>query len=67
MARFVNDNRVDPSESIYKLTDISLNERKEIKAQISQNGFPENLEELYPDLNTYMIKYHFQGDALSKE
>lgn len=67
MARFVNDNRVDPSESIYKLTDISLNERKEIIAQISQNGFPENLEELYPDLNTYMIKYHFQGDALSKE
>lgn len=67
MAHFVNENRVDPAESIYKLTDNSLNERKEIIAQISQNGFPENLEELYPDLNTYMIKYHFQGDALSKE
>lgn len=67
MAHFVNENRINPAESIYKLTDNSLNERKEIIAQISQNGFPENLEELYPDLNTYMLKYHFQGDALSKE
>ena len=67
MAHFVNENRIDPTESIYKLTDNSLNERKEIIAQISQNGFPENLEELYPDLSTYMIKYNFHGDALSKE
>ena len=67
MAYFVNENRINPMESIYKLTDNSLNERKEIIAQISQNGFPENLKELYPDLSTYMIKYYFQGDALSKK
>lgn len=67
MAQFVVNNRIDLSESIYKLTDNTTVERQEIIALISQCGCPENLGELYPDLCMYLEKYYFQGDALSKE
>lgn len=65
IAVFVNNNRFDPSESIYKLTDNTLVEREEIIANIAQHGLPNNIEAIYPHLAFYLKKYHFQGDSLN--
>ena len=67
MAQFVINNRINVAESIYKLTDNSSVEKKEIIALSSQYGVPRNIDEIYPDLYRYLSKYYFQGDALSKE
>ncbi len=65
IAAFVSNNRFDPSESIYKLTDNTLVEREEIIADIAQHGIPVELETIYPHLALYLKKYHFSGDSLS--
>jgi len=65
IALFVSNNRFNPDESIYKLTDNTLVEREEIIADISQHGFPHQLEKIYPDLALYLKKYCFHGDALN--
>lgn len=65
LAQFVSENRVDPNESIYKLTDNTLVEREEIIAEIAQHGLPNNLDLLYPDLDLYLQKYHFTDGSLS--
>jgi len=67
IAQFVVNNRIDMSESIYRLTDNTAVERKEIISWISQYGVPNNIEKVYPELYLYMKKYYFQGDVLSKE
>lgn len=64
MAAFVNNNRENVSESIYKLTDTTLVEREEIIAEIAQHGLPKGLDGIYPDLACYLKKYSFTGDAL---
>ena len=66
LANFISENRVDPEESIYKLTDNTLVEREEIIAEIAQHGIPRNLDILYPDLNMYLQKYHFSDPSLSE-
>ncbi len=66
MAVFVSNNRFDPAESVYKLTDNTLIEREEIIADIAQHGIPTGLEGIYPDLALYLKKYHFQGDTLNE-
>jgi len=66
IAVFVSNNRFDPQESIYKLTDNTLVEREEIIANIAQHGLPKELEKIYPALAMYLKKYHFQGDAISE-
>ena len=66
IAVFVSNNRYDPKESIYKLTDNTLVEREEIIANIAQHGMPDVLEKIYPALWMYLRKYHFQGDAISE-
>ena len=65
VALFVSNNRVDPEESVYKLTDNTLVEQEEIISYIAQHGMPDNLEEIYPALAMYLKPYHFQGDALN--
>lgn len=65
IAVFVSNNRVNPQESIYKLTDNTLVECEEIIANIAQHGFPRRLETIYPALAMYLQKFHFQGDAIS--
>ena len=65
IALFVSNNRVDPEESVYKLTDNTLVEQEEIISYIAQHGMPDNLENIYPALATYLKTYHFQGDALN--
>ena len=65
IAAFISNNRIDPDESVYTLTDNTLVERQEIIADIAQHGIPKNIEEIYPDLALYLKKYTFSGDALS--
>ena len=65
IAAFVANNRFDVKESIYRLTDNTLVEREEIIANISQQGMPDKLEKLYPDLYMYLKKYHFTGTHIS--
>ena len=67
IAQFVVNNRIDLKESIYRLTDNIRIERQEIIALIAENGVPDSLKDIYPDLFMYLSKYHFQGDALSAE
>jgi len=59
---FVNKNRKDVSESIYKLTDNTRVEREEIIAWLSQNGTiaQSQLESIYPALAAYMKPYIFK-------
>jgi hypothetical protein len=65
IADFVVNNRKDPAESIYKLTDRTKTEREEILAWISQNGLIPQIAAIYPALTAYMNKYHFNCDELS--
>lgn len=65
IAVFVSNNRFDPQESIYKLTDNTLVEKEEIIANVSQHGIPKELDKIYPALAMYLKKYHFRGDAIS--
>lgn len=61
MATFVNDNRVNAAESVYKLTDNTLVEKQEVIIWIANHGIPGNLIEIYPDLAAYANKYLFSG------
>lgn len=64
IAEFINQNRRDPEESIYKLTDATLLEREEIIAEIAQHGIPKELDTIYPDLALYLKSYSFgSGDT----
>ena len=67
IAQFVVNNRIDLSESIYKLTDNTTVEKQEIISLVSQFGRPENLAEIYPELSMYLEKYCFRNDTLSNE
>lgn len=63
---FVSNNRVNPDESIYKLTDNTLVEQQEIIADIAKHGIPKNLESIFPNLAIYLKEYHFNGDTLNE-
>ena len=67
IAQFIINNRINPQESIYKLTDNTMVEKQEIISLLSQFGQQDILSEIYPDLCMYLEKYHFQGDTLSEE
>ena len=64
IAVFVSNNRINPQESIFKLTDNTLVEREEIIADIAQHGIPDGLERIYPALAMYLKKYYFQSDSI---
>lgn len=66
MAAFIVKNRENMKESIFRLTDNTLVEREEIIACISKQGVPDNLNELYQDLELYLRNYSFSGDALNE-
>ncbi|MCR5186518.1 MAG: BREX-4 system phosphatase PglZ [Clostridia bacterium] len=63
IAVFVSDNRLDTKESIYRLTDNTLSEKREIISIASKEGIPENLDLIYPDLSLYLEKYYFKNVA----
>ncbi len=61
IAVFVKANEVDLEESIYRLTDNTLLERKTIIKWIVQHGLSEAISYVYPALNDYLRKYIFEG------
>ncbi len=62
MASFVSQNRMDPAESVYKLTDNTKVERQEVIIWISNYGIPDGLEHIYPDLADYLKPYEFRTE-----
>lgn len=61
IAHFIKMNEMDPEESIYKLTDNTIIERKTVVKWIASHGIPEVLHYIYPDLSDYLKKYVFEG------
>lgn len=64
MAAFINENRVNAEESVYRLTDNTMVEKQEGIIWIANHGMPESLEEIYPDLYAYRKEYAFNGKGL---
>lgn len=67
MAQFVNDNRVNADESVYRLTDNTMVEKQEAIIWIANHGIPENLTEVYPDLAVYANRYSFNVRNLDSD
>ena len=67
IASFIKKNEVDPDESIYKLTDNTLLERKTIICWVSKYGFIKELEQIYPALFMYLKKYTFTCGKYSEK
>jgi len=65
IADFVVNSRQVVAESIYKLTDNTSAERKEIIAWLSKNGLISQLETIYPLLADYLKKYVFKCPELA--
>ena len=65
VADFVINNRRVISESIYRLTDTTDLERREIIAWVSQNGLIPEIENIYPTLSAYLKKYIFKNLELA--
>ena len=65
IADFVINNRKDPSEGIYKLTDRTKAEREEIISWVSKNGIFPLISDKYPALAAYLKQYLFNCDELS--
>lgn len=65
VADFVINNRKEPSESIYKLTDKTKAEREEIISWVSKNGFIPWISNTYPALAAYLKQYIFNCGELS--
>lgn len=67
IAIFVRANGIDPEESIYRLTDNTLLEKKTVVKWIARNGFSETISYVYPALDAYLKKYIFDGPVLANE
>lgn len=67
VAVFVKTNEIDPEESIYRLTDNTLLEKKTIVEWIARNGLSEAISYVYPALDDYLKKYIFDCPVLADE
>ena len=67
VAIFIHKNGIDPKESIYKYTDNTLIERKAILSWVSNYGWIEEINHIYPALADYMKKYVFSTTVLQQE
>ena len=65
IADFVINNRKNPIESIYKLTDGTKTEREEIIAWVSKYGLVSQIVDIYPALAAYFKQYVFNCGELS--
>lgn len=57
IAIFVMANKIEQEESIYRLTDNTLLEKKAAIKWVVQNGFNEAISYVYPALAAYLKKY----------
>lgn len=67
VAIFVNENKVDPMEEIYRYTDNTILERRQIIRWIAKNGWNNIVAEIYPALGMYMKPYIFDCGSVSQE
>ena len=67
VAVFAKANDVDPVESIYRLTDNTLLEKKTVVKWVVRNGFNEAISYVYPALDAYLKKYIFDCPVLASE
>lgn len=67
IAIFVKANEIDAEESIYRLTDNTLLEKKTAVKWIARNGFCEAISYVYPALDAYLKKYIFDCPVLGSE
>ena len=63
---FIKANEADPSESIYKLTDNSIIERKAIIKYFTHYDINDAIKYIYPDLYYYMKEYNFSVPELTE-
>ncbi|MEG0942700.1 MAG: BREX-4 system phosphatase PglZ [Angelakisella sp.] len=67
IAVFVKSNKIDLEESIYRLTDNTLLEKKTTVKWVVRNGFSEAISYVYPALDAYLKKYIFDCPVLAGE
>lgn len=67
IAVFVKANEIDSDESIYRLTDNTLLEKKAIVKWVAHNGISEAVTYVYPALDDYLKRYIFDCPVISDE
>jgi hypothetical protein len=67
IALFIKANEINPKESIYRLTDNTLLEKKTTVKWVARNGFSEAISYVYPALDSYLKKYIFDCPVLVDE
>lgn len=67
VAIFLKANEVDIKESVYRLTDNTILEKKKIIQWISNNGMIGEIAFIYPDLYDYIGSYAFDTPSFAKE
>lgn len=66
IAIFVKQNSIDPQEEIYRLTDNTQLERRQILKCIVRDGWNESYSYVYPSLGMYLKTYVFDCGMQSK-
>lgn len=67
IAIFIKRNEVDPDESIYRLTDNTLLEKKVVVKWVAKNGYRDDISYVYPALDAYLKKYTIDSPVYSSE
>ena len=67
MAIFIKENAIDPLEEIYRLTDNTQIERRQILSWMAHHQWNEAYAYTYPLLSSYLQKFIFDCGALSNE
>ncbi len=65
-ALFVQKNKIDIKEAIYRYTDTTFTEREEIIKWVAKNGRVPELDDIYPALDLYLKNYQFKCGAMSE-
>lgn len=67
IAIFVKANEVEQEESIYRLTDNTMIEKKTVIKWLVKNGLSDAISYVYPALNAYLRKYIFDCPVFADE
>lgn len=67
MAVFIQENDIDPKESIYRYTDCTRMECEKIIDWVAKNGYVKEIDHIYPALGQYLKSYIFDCGKHSEE
>lgn len=67
MAVFIQENDIDPEESIFRYTDCTRMECSKIIEWVSANGYIDEIDDIYPALGQYLKPYIFDCGKHSEE